>query len=172
MCARAGGADVSAGGVSRGWGTLTPKRCMSLMVMSTYGTDTRVSLITMLMSPSASGLAMRMAVRYCELTDPLSEISPPGSPSAITYANTTHTIQQNSCTPEANRLNFSMYQSGIDFKCPYSSRLLTPLTRLLGLWQGLFMVLENPLINLIRLCYDSYDAPPRAGTRSPWYKSP
>jgi hypothetical protein len=32
-------------------------------------------------------------------------------------------------------LHFSMSQSGIDFKCPYSNRPLKPL---IGLWQGLF----------------------------------
>jgi hypothetical protein len=36
---------------------------------------------------------------------------------------------------EAYRLNFSIYQSGIDFKSPYSNRPLNPLNRL---WQGLF----------------------------------
>jgi hypothetical protein len=35
-------------------------------------------------------------------------------------------------------LNFSIYQSGVDFKCPYSNRPLKPLTPLIGLWQGLF----------------------------------
>jgi hypothetical protein len=35
---------------------------------------------------------------------------------------------QNSSTPEAYMLDFSMYQSGIDFKFPYSSRKLKPLT--------------------------------------------
>jgi hypothetical protein len=34
-------------------------------------------------------------------------------------------------------LNFSMYQSGIDFKCPYSDRHLKPLTPLIGLTQYL-----------------------------------
>jgi hypothetical protein len=35
---------------------------------------------------------------------------------------------QNSSTPEAYRLDFSMYQPGIDFKCPYSNRPLKPLS--------------------------------------------
>jgi hypothetical protein len=35
-------------------------------------------------------------------------------------------------------LHFSMYQSGIDFKCPYSSRPLKPLRGLIGLTQSLF----------------------------------
>jgi hypothetical protein len=35
-------------------------------------------------------------------------------------------------------LNFSMFQSGIDFKYPYSNRPLKPLTRLIGLTQSLF----------------------------------
>jgi hypothetical protein len=46
--------------------------------------------------------------------------------------------QPNSACPEAYRLkNFSIYQSGIDVKCPYSTRPLKPLTPLLGVWQGL-----------------------------------
>jgi hypothetical protein len=41
--------------------------------------------------------------------------------------------------PRSNyRLNFSIYQSAIDFKCPYSNRPLKALTRSSGLWQGLF----------------------------------
>jgi hypothetical protein len=28
--------------------------------------------------------------------------------------------------PEAHRLNFSTYQSGVDFNCPFSSRSLKP----------------------------------------------
>jgi hypothetical protein len=28
----------------------------------------------------------------------------------------------NSSTPEAYRLDFSLYQSGVDFECPYSNR--------------------------------------------------
>ena len=35
--------------------------------------------------------------------------------------------------PEAYRPSFSIYQSGVDFKCPYSTRPLKPLTRLIGL---------------------------------------
>jgi hypothetical protein len=35
---------------------------------------------------------------------------------------------QNSSTPQAQMLDFSMYQSGIDFKRPYSSRPLKPST--------------------------------------------
>jgi hypothetical protein len=35
---------------------------------------------------------------------------------------------QNSSTPEAYQLDFSMYQPGIDFKCPYSNRPLKPLS--------------------------------------------
>jgi hypothetical protein len=38
----------------------------------------------------------------------------------------------NSFSPEG--LNFSMNQSGIDFKCRYSNRPLKPLARLIGLW--------------------------------------
>jgi hypothetical protein len=46
---------------------------------------------------------------------------------------------QNSCTlGGALMLNFSMYQSGIDFKCPYSNRPSKPLTSLIGLTQSLF----------------------------------
>jgi hypothetical protein len=33
-------------------------------------------------------------------------------------------------------LNFSMYQSGIDFNCPYSNRPLKPLTCLIGFLAG------------------------------------
>jgi hypothetical protein len=41
--------------------------------------------------------------------------------------------------PRGLMLNFSMYQSGIDFKCPYySNRPLKPLTPLIGLTQSLF----------------------------------
>jgi hypothetical protein len=32
--------------------------------------------------------------------------------------------------PRSLMLDFSMYQSGIDFKCPYSNRPLKPLTLL------------------------------------------
>jgi hypothetical protein len=61
-------------------------------------------------------------------------------------------IQVNSrtqCTPEAYRLNFSIYQPGIDFICPYSSRPIKPLNPLSGVGQGLFSgtQLEIPLIN-------------------------
>jgi hypothetical protein len=35
-------------------------------------------------------------------------------------------------------LDFSMYQPGIDFKCPYSNRPLKALTPLIGLTQSLF----------------------------------
>jgi hypothetical protein len=35
---------------------------------------------------------------------------------------------QNSSTPEAFTHDFSMYQSGIGFKCPYSNRPLKPST--------------------------------------------
>jgi hypothetical protein len=38
--------------------------------------------------------------------------------------------------PEAYRLNFSIYQSGVDVKCSYSNRSLKPSTRLIGLRQG------------------------------------
>jgi hypothetical protein len=33
--------------------------------------------------------------------------------------------------------DFSMYQSGIDFNCPYSNHPLKPLTHLISLSQGL-----------------------------------
>jgi hypothetical protein len=36
-------------------------------------------------------------------------------------------------------LNFSMHQSGIDCKCPYSNRPLKPLTPLIGSTQSLFI---------------------------------
>jgi hypothetical protein len=39
-----------------------------------------------------------------------------------------HSQLQNSSTPQAQMLDFSMYQSGIDFKRPYSSRPLKPST--------------------------------------------
>jgi hypothetical protein len=35
-------------------------------------------------------------------------------------------------------LNFSMYQSGVDFKCPYSNRPFKPLTPLNRLMLGSF----------------------------------
>jgi hypothetical protein len=49
-------------------------------------------------------------------------------------------------------LNFIEYQSGIDFKCPYSDCPLKPLTPLIGLTQSLFwryIGSQNPLIYLI-----------------------
>jgi hypothetical protein len=51
-------------------------------------------------------------------------------------------------------LNFSLYQSGIDFNCPYSKPSFKPLTPLIGLWQGLFSdtvlrASRNPLIELV-----------------------
>jgi hypothetical protein len=47
-------------------------------------------------------------------------------------------------------LNFSMHQSGIDCKCPYSNRPLKPLTPLIGSTQSLFIGTHaNPLIYLI-----------------------
>jgi hypothetical protein len=39
--------------------------------------------------------------------------------------------QQNAWTPQAHLLNFSIYQAGVDFKCP-----LKPLTPLISLWPG------------------------------------
>ena len=39
--------------------------------------------------------------------------------------------------PSGVRLNFSIHQSGVDFKCPFSNRSLNPLTPLNRLWQGL-----------------------------------
>jgi hypothetical protein len=52
-------------------------------------------------------------------------------------------------------LNFSMYQSGIEFKCPYSNRPLKPLTPLIGstkhLLSGTFGS-QNPLICLMGTC--------------------
>ena len=44
--------------------------------------------------------------------------------------------------------NFSMYQSGIDFKCPYSNRPLKPLTPLTGLTQSTLLwyrIAKSPL---------------------------
>jgi hypothetical protein len=46
--------------------------------------------------------------------------------------------QQNACALEAYMLNFSMYQSGIDFNSPYSDRPFKPLAPLIGLTQSLF----------------------------------
>ena len=40
--------------------------------------------------------------------------------------------------PRGLMLNFSIYQSGIDFKCPSSNRPLKRLTPLIGLTQSLF----------------------------------
>jgi hypothetical protein len=57
--------------------------------------------------------------------------------------------QQNACTPEAYQLNSSIYQSGIDCKCPYSNRPLKPLTLLNGSWQGLFSGTEHLEISLL-----------------------
>jgi hypothetical protein len=42
--------------------------------------------------------------------------------------------------PSELPVNSSMYQSGIDFRCPYSNRPLKPLTTLIDLWQGLLVV--------------------------------
>jgi hypothetical protein len=48
-------------------------------------------------------------------------------------------------------LNFSMYQSGIDFKCPYSNRPLKTLTPSIGLTQYLFSGTKDPQNPLICL---------------------
>ena len=40
--------------------------------------------------------------------------------------------------PKRLNANFSMYQSGDDFKCPYSNRPLKPSTPLIGFTQYLF----------------------------------
>jgi hypothetical protein len=45
-------------------------------------------------------------------------------------------------------LNFSMYQSGMDFKWPYSNRPLKPSTRLIGLTQSLFSGTQDRKISL------------------------
>jgi hypothetical protein len=39
-------------------------------------------------------------------------------------------------------LNFSMYQSGVDLKCPYSNRPLKPSTPLIGL-RNIFLVQDQ-----------------------------
>mmetsp|Transcript_29095 Transcript_29095/g.82004 ORF Transcript_29095/g.82004 Transcript_29095/m.82004 type:complete len:311 (+) Transcript_29095:958-1890(+) len=65
--------------------TLTPKRSISLMVMSTYGLLTSSSVM-MISTPSpsvASGAAMSRAVRYWLLTLPLSRTVPDGIPEAL-----------------------------------------------------------------------------------------
>ena len=46
-----------------------------------------------------------------------------------------HRIQVNRCTLKCFS---SLYQSGIDFKCPYSNRTLKPFTLLVGSPQSLF----------------------------------
>jgi hypothetical protein len=45
-------------------------------------------------------------------------------------------------------LDFSMYQSGIDFKCPYSNRPLKPLTPLIGSTQSLLSGTEDRKIRV------------------------
>jgi hypothetical protein len=54
---------------------------------------------------------------------------PPAAPAALNSR--TH-------VPRAKMLNFSMYQSGIDVKCPYSNRPLKPSTPLIGSTRSLF----------------------------------
>jgi hypothetical protein len=49
-------------------------------------------------------------------------------------------------------LNFSMYQSGIGFKCPYSNpsvKALNPVNRLNAIFVSWYIVSQNPLFYLI-----------------------
>jgi hypothetical protein len=66
-------------------------------------------------------------------------LSPRAKPSRYdfaTFSSLYKSIAELNVTPEADRLNFSIYQSGVDFKCPYSNRSLKP--PLIGLTQSLF----------------------------------
>jgi hypothetical protein len=49
-------------------------------------------------------------------------------------------------------LNFSMYQSGVDFKCPYSNRPLNPINRFNAIFVQWYMGSRIPLVNLISTC--------------------
>jgi hypothetical protein len=71
-----------------------------------------------------------------EAASPLSP--PPPRQRPVTTSEKVHTSIAELMYPWGLMLNFSMNQSGVEFKCPYSNRPLKPLTPSIGLTQSLF----------------------------------
>ena len=79
-----------------------PNFSMSLMVMCTYGADTSSSVISITISPSDRGAAMRRAERYCDDILPLTRVVPPRIPAALIVTGGHPVSEQVTSTPSCN----------------------------------------------------------------------